>query len=60
MSVCFFNSLPDGEYSHFLVVAAFSNCPFSGKTSSVVKNPYLPTFHDDNAEILAACLTKHY
>ena len=56
MSVCFFNSLPNGEYSSLLFIAAYSSSPFSGKTSSPVKNSYLPTFSDDNGEILAVCL----
>ena len=33
MSVCFFNSLLNGEYSNLLIVAAFCNSLFSGKTS---------------------------
>ena len=32
MSVCFFNSLPNEEYSNLLTVAAFSDKPFSIKT----------------------------
>ena len=51
MSVCLFNSLPSGEYSNYLVVAAFSNKPFSSKTSSPVKYSYLPTFPEDKARI---------
>ena len=60
MSVCFFNLLPNDEYSSLLIVAAFSNKSFSGKTSSPVKNSYLPTLPDDNAEILAVYLFKLY
>ena len=52
MSVCFFNSLPNGEYSNFFIVAAFSNRYLPGKTSSTVKNSYPLIFHDDKAEIL--------
>ena len=58
MFVYFFNSLPIGEYSNILIVAAFSNSPFSRKTSSPVKFSYLlPTFPDDNAEIFV-CLSS--
>ena len=60
MSVYFFKSLFNGEYSNLLIVAAFSNKPFSGKTSSLVKNSYLATFTDDKAEILAVSLYKSY
>ena len=61
MSVCFFfNSQPNCEYSNLLIPAAFSNSPFSGKTSSPVKNSYLPTFPDSKAEVLAVCLSKSY
>ena len=58
MSVCFFKSLPNGEYSNLLIVAAFSSSSLSGKIYSHVKNSYLPKFPDDKAEILAVCLTK--
>ena len=37
MSVCFFNSLPNGEYWNLLIVVAFPNSTFSDKTSSLVK-----------------------
>ena len=57
MSASAFNSLPKGEYSNVLIVAAFFNSPISGKTSPV-KNSYLPTFSDKKAEILALCLSK--
>ena len=57
MPVCFVNSLPNGKYSILLIVAAFSS-KSSGKTSLAVKNSNLPTFPDDNAEILAVCLSK--
>ena len=33
MSVCAFNSLPSGEYSHLFIVAAFSSKSFPNKTS---------------------------
>ena len=60
MSVCAFNSLPNGEYSNLFVVAAFSSKSCSGKTSLPVKNSYLLTFPDDKAEILAVFLSKLY
>ena len=60
MSVCLFNSLTNDEYWNVLVVAAFSNKSFSGKTSLSVKNSYLPTILDSEAEILAVCLPKLY
>ena len=47
MSVCFFKSRPNGEYSSLLIVAAFF-----GKIASPVKNLYLSIFPDDKAEIL--------
>ena len=49
MSVCFFNSLPNSEYSILFIVASFSSKFFSGKTSLQVKKLYLPTFPDDTA-----------
>ena len=52
MSICAFNSLPNGEYSNIFNATAFSNWSLSGKTSLPVKNSYLLTFPDDNAEIL--------
>ena len=51
MLLCFFNLLPNGEYS---------NKSFSGKTSLPVKSSYLPTFPYDKAEILAVCVSKSY
>ena len=60
MSICYFNSLPNGEYSNLFIVAAFYNSPFSFKTPSLVKNSYLPTFPDDKADILAVGLSKLY
>ena len=45
---------------YFWLLAAFSNSSFYGKISSPAKNWYLPTFLDDKAEILAACLSKFY
>ena len=51
MSVCFFNSLPNGKYSNFIIAAGFSNSSFPGKTFLPVKTSYLPTFPDDKAEI---------
>ena len=46
-------TLPNGAYENLLIVAAFSNNSFSDKTSSPVKNSYLPTFADDKAVLLA-------
>ena len=60
MSVCFSNTLPNDKYSNLLIVAAFSNKSFSGKTSLPVKNSHLPIFFDDRAQILAVCLSKLY
>ena len=51
---CFtMSELPNGKYSNLLIVPAFSNKSFSGKTSPSVKNSYFLTFPDDKAEILA-------
>ena len=50
--VCFFNSLPNGEYSNLFNVAAFSSKSFSGKTSLPVRNSYLLTFPNDKAKVL--------
>ena len=47
MSVCGFNSLPNGEYSNMFIVAAFVASFFSGNTSLTVKNSNLQTFPDD-------------
>ena len=58
MSNCSFNWLPNGEYSNPLIVAAFSNSPFSGKTP--FKNSYLPTFSDNKTGIVAVFLSKLY
>ena len=55
MSVCFFNSLPNCEYSNHLIVAAISNSPLLDKSSSSAKNPYLLTFPDDKVKMLAVC-----
>ena len=59
MLVCFFSSLPNDEYLNYLIVAAFCNSLFIGKTS-LVENSYLLTFLDDKAEILGAGLSKFY
>ena len=48
MLVCFFNSLPNGEYSNILI--AFCDKSISCKTPFPVKESYLPTFPDDKAE----------
>ena len=53
MSVCAFNSLPNGEYSNLFIVADFSNNSYSGKTSLPVKNSYLVTFPDGKLDFLA-------
>ena len=53
MSVCFFDALPSGEYSHFMIIAGFSKSIFFCKVSSPVKKSYLPTFSEDEAEIIA-------
>ena len=58
MLVRFVNSLPNGEFSNLLIVAAFSDKSFSVKTSSLVKNLYLIIFPDDRTESLAVCLSK--
>ena len=60
MSVCFFNLLSNGEYSKILIVAVLSNSPFSGKTSSAVKNSYFPTFPDYKEEISVVSMSKSY
>ena len=60
MPVWFFNSLHNSKYSDHLIVAVFSNKSFSNKRSLLVNNPYLPTFPDDKAEILAVWLPKLY
>ena len=54
----FSNWLPNNEYSNLLVIAAFSNKSFSGKTSLPVKNSYLMNFPDDKAEVLVVFLYK--
>ena len=59
MSVWFFSSLPNNEYSNLLSIIANSSKYFSGKTSSPVKNSYLLTFFDDEAEILGVCYVNH-
>ena len=61
MSVYAFNSLSNGEYSNLFNVAAFSSKTFSSKKTFPVINLYLLTFPDDDeAEILAVCLSKSY
>ena len=60
MSVCIFNSLPNGQYSNLFNAAAFFSNSFSGKTSLPVKNSYLLTFPDNKTEILAFSLSKLY
>ena len=59
MSVCAFDSLPKVEYSNLFIVAACSSKSFSSKKSLPVRNSYL-IFPDDQAEILAVCLSKSY
>ena len=47
--------------NHFSAVAfQCSSKSFSTKTSLPVKNLYLLTFPDENAEIMAVCLSKSY
>ena len=58
--VCFFNSLPNGDYLNLLIVAGLSNKAFSSKAYLSVTNSYLPTFADDKAEVLSVCLSKSY
>ena len=60
MSLCFSNSLPNGDYSNLLIVAAFSSKSFSGKISLTVKNSHLLAIIDETAKILAVCLPKPY
>ena len=60
MSACYFDSLPNGEYSNLLIVPAFSSKCFSGKTSLPVKNSCLLIFPDEKAGILAVYLSKSY
>ena len=55
MSVCFFNLLLNGEYVNLLILTAFSNKSFFGKTSSPVNNSHLPTFSGHKAEIFVCC-----
>ena len=50
MSVCAFNSLPNGEYSNLFSAVAFSKS-FLSKTSLPVKNSYLLAFPEDKAKI---------
>ena len=54
MLFCFLSFLLNNEYLNLFVVAAFSYSLLFDKTSSLVKNSYLPTFPDDKAEILVA------
>ena len=49
---CFFNSLPNVEYSNLLIVTACSSKSFPGETTLAAINSYLPTLPDDKAEIL--------
>ena len=58
--VCFFNTLCNDEYSNLLIVVAFSNSSFSGRTSPPIRNSYLQLFPDDKAKTLAVCLSKLY
>ena len=60
MPVYFFHSLPNNNYSNLFIAATFSGKPFCVKTSLPVKNSYLLTFTDDNAEMLAFYLSKSY
>ena len=58
VSVCALKSLLYREHSHILIVEAFSNSPFSDKTSSLVSHSYLTIFPDYKAEFIAFCLSK--
>ena len=58
MSVCFFNSLPNSEYSNLLIVVAVSSKYSFGKTISSVKNSYLASFPNCIADILTVSLSK--
>ena len=60
MSVFAFNSLSKGEYPNLFIVSNFSSKSFSGKTYLAVKKLYLLRVSDDDAEILAVCLSKSY
>ena len=60
MSVYLFKSLCNSKYSTFMIVSAFPNGPFSGKTSPPVKNSYLAIFPDDEAKILAFLRSNLY
>ena len=60
MPVCFFNSLPNGEYSNHLIVAEFSNSPFSVKHLQLLKTHIYKIFPDDKTDPLAFCLSKSY
>ena len=60
MAVCLFTSLPNGEYSNILIVAALSDKYFSGKTSCSVKFFYFPTFPDNKDEIKVVYPFKVY
>ena len=58
MSLCFFNSLPNSQYSNLLIVAAVFIKYFSGKIYSPVKNSYLASFPNCIADILTVSLSK--
>ena len=58
--VCFFNSLPTDEYSIFLMIGSFFNSPFSGKTSSLVRNSYLSVIYDHKTETSAVSLSNSH
>ena len=60
MAACFFNSLPNSEYSNLFIVATSSNNFFSGETSFPGKNSCLPKFADDKTKTLTVCLSKSY
>ena len=56
----YFNSLSNNEFWNLLIIADYCDSLFFCKISSPVKNPYLPTFPDNNAEILAFWLSNLY
>ena len=60
MSVCFFNSLPNGKYSNIWILETFLNRSFSSNASLQVTTLYLTIFTEDKAEILPVCLSKLY
>ena len=54
MLFCFFNSLPNGEYSSLLIAV------FSGSLHGKLSSSYVPIFPDDKAEVLDIFMSKLY